>query len=170
MENKILDAAGFDVWQAQYEADVAACEANEDYPFAGYTDLQQQIFDIVHAREGVSVLDLGCGTGKMAARLLEAGHPVTAADFSDNMLAAAQKGFIGATDMADYLVKKGIPFRSAYKISGEIVARCIREDKVLETLSIDTYKEYSELFKEDPDVTLCDSPYCTFCNRYRHKK
>ena len=91
MENKILDAAGFDAWQAQYEADVAACEAAEDYPFAGYTQLQQQIFDIVHAREGVSALDLGCGTGKLAARLLEAGHPVTAVDFSENMLAAARK-------------------------------------------------------------------------------
>ena len=68
---------------------------------------------------------------------------------TDNMKTAAQKGFINATDMADYLVKKGMPFRSAYKISGEIVARCIREDKVLETLSIDTYKEYSELFEED---------------------
>lgn len=91
MENKILDAAGFDAWQAQYEADVAACEAAEDYPFAGYTQLQQQMFDIVHAREGVSALDLGCGTGKLAARLLEAGHPVTAVDFSENMLAAARK-------------------------------------------------------------------------------
>ena len=91
MENMVLDAAGFDAWQAQYEADVAACEANEDYPFAGYTELQQQIFDIVHAREGVTALDLGCGTGKLAARLLEAGHPVTAVDFSHNMLAAAAK-------------------------------------------------------------------------------
>ena len=91
MENKILDAAGFDAWQAQYEADVATCEAAEDYPFAGYTQLQQQMFDIVHAREGVSALDLGCGTGKLAARLLEAGHPVTAVDFSENMLAAARK-------------------------------------------------------------------------------
>ena len=91
MENKILDAAGFDAWQAQYEADVAACETAEDYPFAGYTQLQQQMFDIVHAREGVSALDLGCGTGKLAAKLLEAGHPVTAVDFSENMLAAARK-------------------------------------------------------------------------------
>ena len=91
MENKILDAAGFDAWQAQYEADVAACEAAEDYPFAGYSDLHRQLFDIVHAREGVTVLDLGCGTGKLAAQLLEAGHPVTAVDFSENMLAAAQK-------------------------------------------------------------------------------
>ncbi len=68
---------------------------------------------------------------------------------TDNMKSAAQKGFINATDMADYLVKKGMPFRSAYKISGEIVARCIREDKILETFPIECYKEYSELFEED---------------------
>ena len=91
MENKILDAAGFDAWQAQYEADVAACEAAEDYPFAGYSDLHRQLFDIVHAREGVTVLDLGCGTGKLAAQLLEAGHPVTAVDFSENMLGSTEK-------------------------------------------------------------------------------
>ena len=96
MENKVLDATGFDAWQARYDADVAACEAAGDYPFAGYTDLQQQVFDIVHAREGGSALDLGCGTGKLAARLLEAGHPVTAVDFSDNMLAAAAKNAPGA--------------------------------------------------------------------------
>lgn len=96
MENKLLDAAGFDAWQAQYEADVAACEEAGDYPFAGYTELHQQIFDIVHAREGVTALDLGCGTGKLTARLLEAGHPVTGVDFSDNMLAAARKNAPGA--------------------------------------------------------------------------
>ena len=96
MEHEILDAAGFDAWQARYDADVAACEATGNYPFAGYTDLQQQVFDIIHAREGVSALDLGCGTGRMAGRLLEAGHPVTAVDFSDNMLAAAAKNAPGA--------------------------------------------------------------------------
>lgn len=97
MEHKLLDAAGFDAWQAQYEADVAACEAAEDYPFAGYTQLHDQIFDIVHAREGVSALDLGCGTGKLAGRMVEAGHPVTAVDFSQQMLTAAMKNAPGAT-------------------------------------------------------------------------
>lgn len=66
-----------------------------------------------------------------------------------NMLRAAQKGFINATDLADYLVKKGLPFRSAYKVSGQIVAHCIRENTVLEELSIDTYKSFHELFDED---------------------
>ena len=67
----------------------------------------------------------------------------------ENMKKAAQGGFINATDLADYLVKKGLPFRSAYKISGQIVAKCIAEGKVLETLSLDEYKTFSELFDED---------------------
>ena len=67
----------------------------------------------------------------------------------ENMKKAAQGGFINATDLADYLVKKGLPFRSAYKISGQIVAKCIAEGKVLETLSLDEYKAFSDLFAED---------------------
>ncbi|MBQ8338749.1 MAG: argininosuccinate lyase [Oscillospiraceae bacterium] len=66
-----------------------------------------------------------------------------------NMKKAAQGVFINATDLADYLVKKGLPFRSAYKISGQIVAKCISEGKILETLTLSEYKEFSELFDED---------------------
>lgn len=67
----------------------------------------------------------------------------------ENMRKAAQGGFINATDLADYLVKKGMPFRSAYKISGQIVARCIADGCVLETLPLEVYRSYSELFAED---------------------
>ena len=66
-----------------------------------------------------------------------------------NMKRAAQTGFINATDLADYLVKKGLPFRSAYKISGQLVALCIQKGTVLEELPLDTYKEYSDLFDTD---------------------
>ena len=66
-----------------------------------------------------------------------------------NMLLAAQKGFINATDLADYLVKKGLPFRSAYKISGQLVALCIKENTVLEALPLETYKQFSDLFDEE---------------------
>ena len=68
---------------------------------------------------------------------------------TQNMKLAAQKGFINATDLADYLVKKGLPFRSAYKISGQLVALCIQKNTVLEELPLATYQEYSELFAED---------------------
>ena len=78
---------------------------------------------------------------------------------SETMKKAAQGGFINATDLADYLVKKGMPFRSAYKISGQIVARCIADGCVLETLPLETYRSYSELFDNDLyhdiDLTVC---------------
>ena len=67
----------------------------------------------------------------------------------ENMKKAAQGGFINATDLADYLVKKGMPFRSAYKISGQIVAKCMQSGCVLETLPLDEYQAFSELFDED---------------------
>lgn len=67
----------------------------------------------------------------------------------DRMYAAAQRGFINATDLADYLVTKGMPFRQAYKISGSLVAKCIDENTVLEDLPLKTYKEYSDLFEND---------------------
>ena len=67
----------------------------------------------------------------------------------DNMYKAAQKGFINATDLADYLVKKGMPFRTAYKKVGEIVAYCIENGLVLETVPIEKYKELDSLFDND---------------------
>ncbi len=67
----------------------------------------------------------------------------------ENMLLAAQKGFINATDLADYMVKKGLPFRSAYKVSGSIVAYCLRSDKVLETLTLEEYKSFDSIFEKD---------------------
>ena len=77
----------------------------------------------------------------------------------ENMKKAAQGGFINATDLADYLVKKGLPFRSAYKISGQIVAKCIADGQVLETLPLDVYQTFSPLFEgdlyQDIDLTTC---------------
>ena len=67
----------------------------------------------------------------------------------ENMYKAAQRGFINATDLADYLTKRGMPFRTAYKITGGIVADCIAKGTVLDDLPLDVYKKYSELFDED---------------------
>ena len=66
-----------------------------------------------------------------------------------NMRDAAAKGFINATDCADYLVKKGMPFRDAYKITGTLVAQCIEQGLTLETLPMESYKAMTELFAED---------------------
>ena len=67
----------------------------------------------------------------------------------ENMRAAAARGFINATDCADYLVKKGLAFRDAYKITGTLVAMCIEKGTTLEELPIEEYKAVCESFDED---------------------
>ena len=66
-----------------------------------------------------------------------------------NMRRAAAKGFINATDCADYLTKKGMPFRDAYKLTGSMVSACIAAEKTLEELTLKEFKAYSPLFEKD---------------------
>ncbi len=73
----------------------------------------------------------------------------TATVLRENMRNAAAKGFINATDCADYLVYKGLPFRDAYKATGQLVALCIDKGLTLETLPIEEYKAVCDLFDSD---------------------
>ena len=73
----------------------------------------------------------------------------TATFLKDNMYNAAKKGFINATDLADYLAKKGMPFRDAYKLTGNIVKDSIENNVTLDEIKIEKYKEYSSLIDND---------------------
>jgi argininosuccinate lyase len=68
---------------------------------------------------------------------------------SNNCRIAASKGFINATDCADYLTKKGMPFREAYKLTGEIVAFCLEYNDTLENMDLKEYRNFSSLFEND---------------------
>ena len=89
-----------------------------------------------------------CDTVKMC---LEVFTPMlqSAKACEENMKKAASGGFICATDLADYLVRKGLPFRTAYKIVGGAVGKCIAEGKTLEKLPLEEYKKLSEVFESD---------------------
>ena len=77
----------------------------------------------------------------------------------DKMQSAARGGFINATDLADYLAKRGVPFREAYKTTGNVVNYCMKRGKTLEELTLDEYKQFSDVFDgtlyEDIDLTAC---------------
>ena len=106
-------------------------------PLAYNKDMQEDKESIFDACDTVKMcLDVFCGMVETMKALPE------------NMRKAAGGGFINATDLADYLVVKGMPFRSAYKISGSIVAECIKTGETLETFPLESYKKYSELFDE----------------------
>ena len=68
---------------------------------------------------------------------------------TDNMRAAAGHGFINATDCADYLTKKGMPFRDAYTVTGKLVAQCTARGKTLEELTLEELQAVSPLFEQD---------------------
>lgn len=107
-------------------------------PLAYNKDMQEDkesIFDAIDTTK--NCIDVFCGMiATMNVR-------------TDNMKSAADRGFINATDLADYLVRKGMPFRQAYKVSGQIVAECIKKDKVLENFELCDYKSFSDLIDAD---------------------
>jgi argininosuccinate lyase len=106
-------------------------------PLAYNKDMQEDKEAIFDAVDTVK-LCLGAFTPMLA----------TATVLKENMRAAAAKGFINATDCADYLVKKGMPFRDAYRITGALVAHCIKEGQTLESLPLKDYIQASPLFDE----------------------
>ena len=117
-------------------------------PLAYNKDMQEDKESIFDACDTVKhCLDVFCGMVETMRANPEA------------MAHAAQAGFINATDLADYLVKKGLPFRSAYKISGQIVSECIQTGTVLEKLPLERYQSYSDLFAPDVyqavDLAVC---------------
>ena len=145
-------------------------------PNAGKQDSRQKIYDMADVLREKHGLDVECiltrkqgHATELARRLCESGEELrfyacggdgTVNEVAngmipgmkakpENMLKAAGEGFINATDLADYLVKKGMPFRTAYKHVGEIVAYCIKENLVLDTLPIEKYKEFSDIFDND---------------------
>ena len=77
------------------------------------------------------------------------GMLATANPQAERMLSAAKEGFLNATDLADYLTRKGMPFRDAYRLSGKLVAEAIRQGCSLEELPPETYRSQSELFDTD---------------------
>ena len=107
-------------------------------PLAYNTEMQEDKEAIFDALDTVSLC-----LGTMAPML------ATMRVLPEKMRTAASGGFINATDCADYLVKKGMPFRDAYKITGTIVAWCIAHDKTLDTLPLEEYRRFCPQFGPD---------------------
>ena len=73
----------------------------------------------------------------------------TASFRTDNMLSSASAGFANATDLADYLVKKGVPFRDAHAVSGRLVAHCLEKGCALDDLPLEELRQFSPAFDQD---------------------
>ena len=85
----LLDNKGFDLWANNYDLDVNLSNETNTYPFAGYKDILATIYSEIMSKKPCRVLDIGIGTGILAAKLYEGGNDITGLDFSEEMLKIA---------------------------------------------------------------------------------
>jgi len=104
----MVDCYVFDVWSGDYDEDVRVADENNDYPFAGYRKIMDFIYTTVTKQCPANVLDIGIGTGTLAAALYEYGQTITGIDFSSEMLAIAKPKMPNAT-FYQYDFTEGLP-------------------------------------------------------------
>jgi putative AdoMet-dependent methyltransferase len=104
----MLDNIGFDLWADGYDKSVNLCEDSDEYPFAGYKNVLNDIYKQVRERENAEVLDIGFGTGLLTTQLYNAGCAITGVDFSAKMISIAQQKMPDAT-LINYDFSQGLP-------------------------------------------------------------
>lgn len=104
----MLDNRGFDLWADEYDKTVQVSEENNVYPFAGYKNILNLIFNEVMKKEQSSVLDIGFGTGVLTNKLYANGHQIDGLDFSSTMIAIAQDKMPMA-NLMEWDISNGLP-------------------------------------------------------------
>lgn len=90
-QTDMLNQNGFDLWADGYDKSVRLSEEAQAYPFAGYKNLLNEIYNRILSRSEKEVLDIGFGTGTLTCRLYEQGYRIYGQDFSEKMIGLAQK-------------------------------------------------------------------------------
>lgn len=105
---ELLNKEGFDLWADQYDETVRVTEENADFPFAGYRQILNHIFNEVMKKRNSKVLDIGVGTGVLTKKLYDMGHAIDSIDFSPKMIAIAKEKMTGA-NLFEWDIKNRFP-------------------------------------------------------------
>ncbi|WP_077369177.1 class I SAM-dependent methyltransferase [Anaerosalibacter sp. Marseille-P3206] len=104
----MLDNKGFDLWADGYDKSVQLCEEDNEYPFAGYKDVLNTMYNIVHRKEKAKLLDIGFGTGVLTKKLYDEGYEMYGIDFSKRMIEIAKEKMLLAK-LIQYDFSLGLP-------------------------------------------------------------
>jgi putative AdoMet-dependent methyltransferase len=104
----MLDGKGFDLWADGYDKSVNLCEEADEYPFAGYKDVVNEIYNTIHKKENARVLDIGFGTGVLTKKLYDDGYRIYGIDFSERMIEIAKTKMPNAI-LIQHNFAKGLP-------------------------------------------------------------
>jgi putative AdoMet-dependent methyltransferase len=117
----MLNKQGFDLWANEYDQTVRVSEESNLYPFAGYKEILNTIFNEVMQNEKSRVLDIGFGTGVLTSKLYENGHQIDGIDFSGEMIAIAQPKMRQA-NLIEWDISNGLPNEVLYEKYNTIVS------------------------------------------------
>lgn len=155
----MLDSKGFDLWANGYDKSVNLSEENDEYPFAGYKDVLNYIYNQVRENSYSSVLDIGFGTGLLTTQLYNEGYQITGIDFSSNMIDIAKKKMPNATlinwDFASGLPIEIISNKYDYIISTYAIHHLSDEGK------IEFIKSLLKLLKVNGEILIGDVSFET---------
>ena len=104
----VLDKKGFDLWADDYDKSVNLSESENEYPFAGYKDVLNTIYNVVHKKEKARILDIGFGTGVLTKKLYDDGYEIYGIDFSERMIEIAKEK-MPLAKLFQYDFSKGLP-------------------------------------------------------------
>jgi len=110
----MLSNQGFDMWADDYDKSVNAADEDDMYPFAGYKELMNNIYNTIMKMPPCKILDIGIGTGTLSTKLYESGNEITGIDFSDKMLEIT-KNKMPKAKLIQFDFTKGLP----HEINGE---------------------------------------------------
>ncbi|WP_377946617.1 class I SAM-dependent methyltransferase [Alkalibacillus flavidus] len=106
--NVVLSKNSFDLWADDYDKTVQVSEENNQYPFAGYKQILNTIFNVVMKKQESNVLDIGFGTGVLTHKLYDHGHQIDGVDFSTKMQEIAQSKMPNA-NLIEWDITNGLP-------------------------------------------------------------
>jgi len=130
----MLDNKGFNLWADGYDKSVQQSEKDNIYPFAGYKDVLNTIYNIVHRKKKAKVLDIGFGTGVLTKKLYDDGYEIYGVDFSDKMIKIAKEK-MPLAKLIEHDFSKGFPeelenIQFDYIISTYAMHHLENEDKI----------------------------------------
>lgn len=155
----MLNKQGFDLWAGQYDKTVQLSEENNQYPFAGYKEILNTIYNEIRERENSEVLDIGFGTGILASQLYENGHPIDGIDFSSEMIAIA-KAKMPEANLLEWDITEGLPHELAGRKYDAIVSTYALHH-LSDEQKVDFLKNLQPLLKAEGKIYIGDIAFQT---------
>lgn len=155
----MLNKQGFDLWAGQYDKTVQLSEENNQYPFAGYKEILNTIYNEISERENSEVLDIGFGTGILASQLYENGHPIDGIDFSSEMIAIA-KAKMPEANLLEWDITEGLPNELAGRKYDAIVSTYALHH-LSDEQKVDFLKNLRPLLKAEGKIYIGDIAFQT---------